>query len=266
MLSVAAPKTTDQETLVVGMGEIGSVFALGLLRRGYTVVPILRSTPVETILARPSNPSLCVVAVAEDDLDHVLDGWARRYADRWVLMQNELRPSEWERRGLDTPTVAVVWFEKKPGREPHTIVSTPVHGPHAQVVISALSSLGLPVHHEPDREQLLFELCLKNLYILSMNFAGLEYPTDVGTIWHEHRPYLDQICIEVLELEAAQMQRNLPTQSLCIELERVIMADPRHVAAGRNALARLHRSRRTAKRLGIVTPTLDAIAAKLEAR
>lgn len=266
MLSVAVPRSPDPEALVVGMGEMGSVFALGLLRRGYTVAPVLRSTPVETILSRAANPALCVVAVAEDDLEHVLDGWARRYADRWVLMQNELRPSEWERRGLDTPTIAVTWFEKKPGREVHPIVSTPVHGPHAPVIISALSALGIPVHHEPDREQLLFELCLKNLYILGMNFAGLTHPTDVGTIWHEHRPYLDQICIEVLELEAAQMQRNLPTQSLCIELERLIMADPRHVAAGRNAIARLQRSRRTAKRLGISTPVMDAIAQKLEAR
>jgi hypothetical protein len=264
MVSVAVPKLTDREALVVGMGELGSVFSLGLLRRGYSVTPVLRTTPTETILTRPIQPSLCVIAVTEDDLSNVLDGWARRYSDGWVLMQNELRPSEWERRGLSTPTVAVVWFEKKAGRLPKPIVSTPVHGPHALVIVDALTAVGIPAHHEPDREQLLFELCLKNLYVLSMNFVGLVHPYDVGTVWYDHRAYLDQICAEVLELEAAQMQRNLPTQSLCIELERIIVADPRHAAAGRSAMSRLNRSLRTAKRLGLRTPTLDEIAKRQE--
>jgi ketopantoate reductase len=266
MVSVAAPKLPNREALVVGMGQLGAVFALGLLRRGYSVTPVLRTSVPDTILTRPLQPSVCVIAVAEDDLTNVLDGWARRYAEHWVLVQNELRPSEWERRGLSTPTVAVVWFEKKSGREVRPIVSTPVHGPHAATIVEALTALGIPAHIEPDREQLLFELCLKNLYILSMNSAGLVFPSDVGTIWYEHRAYLDQICAEVLELEAAQMQRNLPTQSLCIELERIISADPRHVAAGRSALARLNRAVRTAKRLGIRTPTLDEILKRQEER
>jgi hypothetical protein len=266
MVSVAVPKPANREALVVGMGELGSVFSVGLLRRGYSVTPVLRSTPEETILTRPLQPSLCVISVTEDDLQSVLDGWLRRYADRWVLVQNELRPSEWERRGLSTPTVAVVWFEKKQGSVVHPIISTPVHGPHSGVIVDALTSLGIPAHQEPDPEQLLFELCLKNLYVLSMNFAGLVFPKDVGTIWYDNRAYLDQIFAEVLELEAAQMQRNLPTQSLCIELERVIIADPRHAAAGRSALARLNRSLRTAKRLGIKTPTLDEIYKRQEER
>jgi len=266
MVSVAVPKGTDQEALVVGMGQLGGIFSLGLLRRGYTVVPILRTTPIEHLSVQKYNPEVCVITVAEDELSHLLDGWARKYSDRWVLVQNELRPSVWERRGLQTPTIAVVWFEKKPGREARPIVSTPVHGPHAQLIVTALTALGLPAHVEPDSEQLLFELCLKNLYILSMNFVGLTFPEDVGTIWYDHRPYLDQICAEVLELEAAQMQRNLPTQSLCIELERLIVADPRHTAAGRSAASRLHRTRTTAQRLGIRTPTLDEIAKRLEER
>jgi hypothetical protein len=248
------------------MGQLGSVFSLGLLRRGYSVTPVHRNTSSETILTRPIAPSLCVIAVGEDDLGTVLDGWIRRYSDQWVLIQNELRPSEWERRGLPTPTIAVVWFEKKPGRDVHPLVSTPVYGPHAQAIVSALTALGIPSHVEPDREQLLFELCLKNLYILSMNAAGLVFPSDVGTLFYDHRAYLDQICAEVLELEGAQMQRNLPTQSLCIELERIIVADPRHAAAGRSALARLSRSVRTAKRLGIRTPTLDEILKRQEER
>ncbi|HEY5958791.1 MAG TPA: hypothetical protein VIV60_19655, partial [Polyangiaceae bacterium] len=180
--------------------------------------------------------------------------------------QNELRPSEWEKRGLPTPTVAVIWFEKKPGRDVRALVSTPVFGPLAVTVVNLMSVLGLPAHVELDAERLVFELALKNLYILSMNFAGLVHDSDVGTLWHEHRPVVETICAEILELESAQMQRALPATSLMLELERIITADPRHGARGRTAQPRLIRTLATARRLGIQTPILNEIARRGEER
>lgn len=264
MVAVTQATRTGESAIIVGMGELGSVFALALLRRGVTIVPVLRSTPPEALVAERREPGLCVITVGEEALGGVLDGGLRRYSDRWVLVQNELRPSEWERRGIATPTVAIVWFEKKPGRDVRALVSTPVFGPKASIVVSALSGLGLPAHLETDPERLVFEMALKNLYILSMNFAGLLQDTDVGTLWHQHQPLLAQICNEVIELESAQMQRALPASSLKIELERIIAADPRHVAAGRSARNRLARTTATARRLGISTPTLDEIARRAE--
>lgn len=252
--------------LVVGMGELGGVFALALLRRGIGIVPVLRGTPLESVIERCAAPMLCVVSVGEEALPGVLDSGLRRYADRWVLVQNELRPSEWEHRGLPMPTVAVVWFEKKPGRDVRALVSTPVFGPQAAVVVNALSVLGLPAHVESDLERLVFELALKNLYILTMNFSGLVHDTDVGSLWHDHRSVVDQVCAEVLEVEAAQMQRTLPALSLKLELERIITADPRHGAAGRAARRRLARTLAAARRLGIRTPVLDDIARRGEER
>jgi hypothetical protein len=253
-------------SLIVGMGELGGVFALGLLRRGISIVPVLRTTTTESVVERCKEPALCVITVGEEELSTVLDSWLRRYSDRWVLVQNELRPSEWERRGLPTPTVAIVWFEKKPGRDVRALVSTPVFGPHAAIIVNALSSLGLPAHVETDTERLVLELALKNLYILSMNFGGLVHDADVGTLWCDHRPLVEQICGELLELESAQMQRALPALSLKIELERIISADPRHAARGRSARLRLARTLATARRLGLLTPTLDEIARRGEER
>lgn len=246
------------------MGELGSVFAVALLRRGFIVTPVLRTTPNEALAQEPLEPTLCVITVGEDALGNVLDGGLRKYSDRWVLVQNELRPSEWERRGLSTPTIAIVWFEKKPGRDVRALVSTPVFGPKAAIIANALSGLGLPAHVETDPERLVFEMALKNLYILAMNFAGLIHDTDVGTLWHQHQSFLDPICNEVIELESAQMQRALPASSLKIELERIVAADPRHVAVGRTARHRLARALATARRLGLSTPTLDEIAQRAE--
>jgi hypothetical protein len=266
MVAVTPCNGTGESALVVGMGELGGVFALALLRRGITVMPVLRATTSEHVSACCKEPTLCVVTVGEDSLATVLDGWLRRYSDRWVLVQNELRPSEWERRGMPTPTIAVVWFEKKPGRDVRALVSTPVFGPQAPIVVHALSALGLPAHIESDSERLVFELALKNLYILAMNFAGLIHDTDVGTLWHEHRAVVDQICEEVLEVESAQMQRSLPAMSLKLELERIVTADPRHGAAGRSAQGRLARTLVSARRLGLRTPFLDEIARRAEER
>jgi ketopantoate reductase len=252
--------------LVVGMGELGGVFALALLRRGISVMPVLRGTSTESVIERCPAPMLCVISVGEEALPSVLDGGLRRYADRWVLVQNELRPSEWEHRGLPTPTIAVVWFEKKPGRDVRALVSTPVFGPQAAVVVNALSALGMPAHAEPDPERIVFEMALKNLYILTMNFGGLVHDTDVGSLWHDHRLVVDQICEEILEIETAQMQRSLPAMSLKLELERIITADPRHGAAGRAARNRLARTLVAARRLGIRTPVLDDIARRVEER
>jgi ketopantoate reductase len=248
------------------MGELGGVFALALLRRGIDVVPVLRGTPTESIIERCPAPMLCVVSVGEEALPSVLDGSLRRFADRWVLVQNELRPSEWEHRGLPIPTVAVVWFEKKPGRDVRALVSTPVFGPQAAVIVNALSGLGLPAHVESDLERITFELALKNLYILSMNFSALVHDTDVGSLWHDHRAFVGQVCDEVLELEGAQMQRTLPALSLKLELERIITADPRHGASGRSARKRLARTLAAARSLGISTPVLDEIARRGEER
>jgi ketopantoate reductase len=265
MPNKSSPSACDT-AIVVGVGELGGVFSLAMLRRGFAVVPVLRDTVTDRIVEQFPNPALCLVAVGEEALPAVLDSSVQRYADRLVLVQNELRPSEWEKRGLPTPTVAVIWFEKKPGRDVRALVSTPVFGPLAVIVVNLMSALGLPAHVESDPERLVFELALKNLYILSMNIAGLVHDTDVGTLWHEHRSTLEPICNEILELEAAQMQTALPTTSLLLELERIVTADPRHGAKGRTAQPRLVRTLATARRLGVQTPILNEIARRAEER
>lgn len=263
MMRTPLPSPVRAPALVVGLGQLGTTFACGLLRRGVTVVPILRRSAVEEVLARYPDPSLVLLAVGELDLGPLLDGWCRRFADRLVLLQNELRPTEWERRGLSRPTVAVVWFEKKPGRSPRALLPTLVHGAHAELLVAALSDLGLPSEIESDPEQLVFALVLKNLFVLGTNICGLMVGGDTGTLLREHQPLLDRVTSDLLGYETAQFGRSLPETALRIKLESALLADPSHACAGRSARSRMQRVLAEARRLGVPMPNVELVANSL---
>ncbi len=265
MAPLVQPSPPISPVLVVGLGEIGSLLSVGFLRQGVPVVPVLRSTVVENQLEATFAPRLCVLAVGEPSLATLLDGWTQRYADRLVLVQNELRPSEWERRGLPQPTVVVVWFEKKPGRGPRALRSTAVHGRWAHPMVSCLETLGLPAHVESDPQRLVLDLALKNLFVIVTNICGLRVGGDVGTLLNQHEALLTRVTDEVLAVETAEMGQALPESLLRIEMQNTMLADPRHECAGRAAALRLSRALAAARRLGVSTPTLEQIACHLEA-
>ncbi|HDO33888.1 MAG TPA: hypothetical protein ENH08_02070, partial [Chromatiales bacterium] len=163
-----------QAAVVIGMGEMGGVFARGFLRDGRAVVPVLRNSDLTQLAAEFAEPAVVLVAVGEAQLHDVLAEIPAPWRGRPALLQNELLARDWERHGLDTPTLAVVWFEKKPGRDAKVILPTPLYGPAAGVLAAALEALGIPCRLLEDASQLDFELVRKNLYILVSNIAGLE--------------------------------------------------------------------------------------------
>ena len=52
---------------VVGIGEMGSVFARGFLRLGHPVYPVVRGVKMVETAKELANPELVVIAVAEKD-------------------------------------------------------------------------------------------------------------------------------------------------------------------------------------------------------
>ncbi len=100
--------------VVVGIGEMGSVFARGFLRLGHPVYPVVRGIEMTEVENRVAEPELAVIAVAEKDIQLVLQAVPESWRDRLVLLQNELLPNDWLMHDLD-PTVISVWFEKKKG-------------------------------------------------------------------------------------------------------------------------------------------------------
>jgi hypothetical protein len=65
-----------------------------------------------------------------------------------------------------------------PGMDSKVLISSPAFGPKAQILVASLALIDIPAHTVANDKELLFELVLKNLYILTTNIAGLAIETD----------------------------------------------------------------------------------------
>lgn len=247
--------------VVVGVGELGAVFARGFLRSGYTVVPVNRDTSMDAVAQEHEAPLLVLVAVGEVDLPAVLAQIPEAWRDRLVLIQNELLPASWAAAGIENPTVASVWFEKKAGQDSKVIIPTPITGPHAPVVEAALGSIGIAARVVSETE-MVDELVVKNLYILTSNIGGLDLPagTTVGQLWSDHRDHAEAVLADVAAIQEALVGSALDRERLTELMVVAFNGDPDHKAMGRSAPARLERARSIAQELEVSTPMLDQVA------
>ncbi|HEX2882693.1 MAG TPA: hypothetical protein VHO25_24405 [Polyangiaceae bacterium] len=245
--------------VVWGVGQLGGVFARGLLRIGKTVHPVLRHSDVTQCARHWSDPELVLVAVAEKELPQVLEQIPNGWRDRVALLQNELTPATWRDSLATPPTVCVVWFEKRPTTEVRVVLPSVCYGAGAPVLSSALQALSIPTRLIESVSDLHFELALKNLYILTINCAGLAAEGNVGTLWRT-QPVTRQIAHEICQLQSALLGEPLSEARLIAGLEQAILADPEHGAKGRFAVERLHRCLAHADRLGLTLPTLTGLA------
>lgn len=255
---------SEEPVVVVGMGELGAVFARGFLRSGYTVVPVNRDTTMGAVAETHASPTLVLVAVGEGDLAAVLSEVPDAWQDRLVLIQNELLPSSWQSVGLDNPTVASVWFEKKAGQDSKVIIPTPISGPHAAIVRDALASIGIAARVVSEIE-MVDELVVKNLYILTSNIGGLDLPegTTVEQLWENHRDHAEAVLSDVFAIQEALVGTSLDREQLTASMVSAFEGDIAHKAMGRSAPARLARAQTIAREIGVATPVLDAIADRL---
>jgi hypothetical protein len=252
-----------QPVVVIGMGEMGDLFARGFLKLGHPVYPILRDTAVSEVAAVLTKPELVLVAVGENELHNVLESLPDNWRTRVALLQNELLPRDWEHHGLTDPTVIVVWFDKKKGRPFVALLPSPVCGPLADLMVAALHAIDVPCHRVAPEERL-FELVRKNLYILTINLAGIRTGGTVGELWNHHAKLVMDVAKEILDIQAHLCDCELPRQRLLEGLIEDFAADPQHICMGRTARERLNRALRQARQAGIETPTLDRIATENE--
>jgi hypothetical protein len=244
--------------VLLGVGEMGGVFARGCLRAGHPVYPVTRSTVLEEAARQIPEPELVLVAVAEGDLKPVLAAMPAAWADRLCLLQNELLPADWE--GRDQPTVISVWFEKKPGRDVKVIIPSPVFGPKAALVARALEAIDIPVRILADPERLLFELVVKNLYILTSNIAGMRVGGTVGELMTHHPHLTRDLAEDVMDIQEALTGRSFDRGGLFEAMLGAFRGDPDHRCTGRSAPARLARALVRADAHGLEVPTLRDIA------
>ena len=243
--------------VVVGLGEMGSVFARGLLRLGHPVYPVTRDGNMRRLAKALPDPELVVVAVGEADLARVLKKIPPAWRKRLALLQNELLPADFKH--LDNVTVISVWFEKKQGQDAKVIIPSPAYGPRAKLLAKALATVNIPVRLLKRKRDLLFELVVKNLYILTSNIAGLRAGGTVGELWSDHRPLAKKVAEEVIRLQEGLTGKSLDHHALIAAMVQAFDGDPDHRCMGRSAPSRLARALQHAGRLGLELPTLRAI-------
>lgn len=249
----------SKSIVVVGLGEMGSVFARGFLRLGYTVHPVIRGVGMQAVADEIKQPELVIIAVGEADLHEQLANVPQSWKDRIVLLQNELLPADWKKYDLN-PTVISVWFEKKKGQDSKVIIPSPVFGKHAQLVADALDSIDIAATVLVDEAALLHELVLKNVYILTTNISGLEVGGNVGRLWAEHNAVAYDVASDVIRLQEALIGQSLNHQQLIDGMVVAFNGDREHMCMGRSAPVRLQRALVLAAEKGLTLTVLEKIS------
>lgn len=247
-----------QPVVLIGNGEMGGVFARGLLRLGHPVYPVNHHDDLQAVAAEAPTPLMVLIAVGEADLPPLLAEIPDQWSDRLGLLQNELLPNDWQ--GIDNPTVISVWFEKKRGMDAKVIIPSPVYGPHSQLLHDALATLEIPTRMLADSDQLQFELVVKNLYILTSNIAGLQVGGNVGQLWSDHQPFARELIADIISLQEAMTGSRFDHPQLISAVVTAFNGDTGHNCMGRSAPARLQRALENGRHLGLELPTLHTIA------
>jgi hypothetical protein len=246
--------------IIIGLGQLGRVFAGGLLRAGCTVVPVNRGDDMTVLAQAYPAPELVLVAVAENDLHSVLSALPDVWKSRAALIQNELLPRDWHEHGYVDPTVISVWFEKKKGIDTKPLIASPVAGPGAALLCRALASIDLPCREVASGDELLFELVRKNVYILTTNIAGLKTGGTVTQLWAQHESFARTVANEVMDIQDALTGVAHNREKLIAGMLEAFDGDPGHGCTGRSAPARLARALAHADAFGLPVPTLRSLA------
>ncbi len=247
--------------IIIGLGEMASVFARGFLRSGHAVYPVLRDMDMQQCANEYPAAELVLVAVGESDLQSVLSQMPEMWKDKLVLLQNELLPQDWQQHGLDKASVISVWFEKKKGQDAKVIIPSPIFGEQSKTVHDALASIDIDVKCLASADDLLFELVVKNVYIITTNVAGLKVGGTVGELWQNHQQLAKDVATEVLMIQQAMTGKTFDKVAVIDAMVNAFNGDPNHKCMGRSAPARLQRALEQAEKFALAVPILTSIKA-----
>jgi hypothetical protein len=251
--------------VIVGIGELGGVFAKAFLRNGYPVYPVTRSMNISDQAVSIPQPELVLVAVAEKDFKAVMATIPAPWRNCTGLLQNELLPRDWNAYDITKPTIISVWFEKKKGREYKVLIPSRVHGPKAGLIAESLENIEVPCKILSSEDELLYELVLKNVFVLTINIAGLvlEEGTTTETLWTQHNELARSIAEEVIEIQEWLTGAAFQRKRLIDGLAEGVYGDPQHKCKGRSAQGRLTRVLGIADEAGLEIPRIRELQARL---
>ncbi len=246
--------------IVIGLGEMGSVFARAILKLGHPVYPANRNTDSNELAQAIPEPEMVLVAVGEKDLQPALKQLPSEWNNTIALLQNELLPRDWQNHPFSDPTVISVWFEKKKGQDSKVLISSPCFGPKATLLVEALATLDIPAHVVASAEEIENELLIKNVYILTTNISGLVTKGNVEDLWNNHNDLAMEVASEVMDIQATLVGHELDREKMIAGFKKGIDGDPEHMCMGRSAPARLQRALEMADAAGLAVPKLREIS------
>lgn len=252
--------------VIIGIGELASVFAKAFLRNGYPVYPITRHMNIAKEAENLPEPQLVLLAVAENDFHKVMETIPARWCKRLVLLQNELLPRDWLAHKIEEPTVISVWFEKKKGMDYNVLLPSPVYGPEADLIAESLAGIEISSKILSTADDLVFELVLKNVFVFTINIAGLilEQGTTTSMLWQEHENLARDVANDIIALQEFVTVRSFSRDRLMQGLVDGIKGDPDHKCKGRSAPGRLARALETADQAGLKIPMIRDIHRRLK--
>ena len=245
--------------VVIGIGEMGSVFTRAFLKLGHPVYPVTRNTDINEMSNAITEPELVLVAVGEGELQATLKNIPDTWHDRIGLLQNELLPKDWLPHNFDKPTVISVWFEKKKGQDSKVLIPSPCFGPKASLLVDALATLDIPARDVGTLENMEEELLIKNVYILTTNISGLITKGNVEDLWNNHNELAREVSDEVMDIQATLVGHDLDREKLIAGFKEGIDGDLEHMCMGRSAPARLQRALEIADKEGLAAVKLREI-------
>ena len=251
--------------VIVGIGELASVFARAFLRNGYPVYPITRDMDIVAEAENLPEPRLVLVAVAEADFHSVMETIPARWRSKLALLQNELLPRDWLAHGIDDPTVISVWFEKKKGMDYNVLLPSPVYGAAAGLIAESLAGIDISCKILRSADDLVFELVLKNVFVFTINIAGLILAegTTTSMLWQQHEQLARAVANDIISLQEFETARSFSRDRLIEGLVNGINGDPNHKCKGRSAAGRLSRALEMADQGGIDIPAIRDIQRRL---
>lgn len=245
-----------KDLVLVGVGQLGTLYGEGALAAGRRVTPLRRDSDVERCLDDVPLGSPVLVTTGEKDLAGAIHGLPK---DRWpdvILVQNELFPSTWKALGLDEPTVSVVWLSKKPGRPVEIGGPTEVYGKHAVVMTQIHEALSLPCTTLVSHEQLGTALVAKFAFILAINALGLEDDVTLGEWLERDQARVLAVVDDARRLAEAKLGHSVESKRVQRRVLDAMTLLSSYPAKGRTAAERLARAREDATALGLKLPAL----------
>jgi len=251
----------NQPIVIIGIGELGGIFAKAFLHAGYAVYPVTRKMDIEQAANNMPDPQLVLVAVAEKDFSSVMQTLPAPWRSCIGLLQNELLPRDWQSYHIDDPTIVSIWFEKKKGMDTNVLIPSRVYGPQGSLIAGALQGIDIACEVLSTEDDLLYELVRKNVFVFTINIAGLVLAegTTTETLWAQHHELALAIADEVIDVQQWLTGATFDRIRLIDGLIEGINGDLKHKCKGRSAQGRLERLSAVAGEAGLKIPRISEI-------